>query len=159
MNDNYHFFLKGPLSQWYMRPFKVLDRIFNCAEQYMMYKKARLFNDQEKSELILASTNPKHQKMLGRIVSNFDLNLWNQEAITIMYNGNYAKFTQHLDLKELLLDTAPKLLAEANPYDNIWGIGLSETSAKLIPENKWPGKNWLGFVLTQVRTNILKGIK
>lgn len=40
--NNYYFFWNGPFSQWYWCSFQVAGIKF---KQYMMYKKAELFND------------------------------------------------------------------------------------------------------------------
>jgi predicted NAD-dependent protein-ADP-ribosyltransferase YbiA (DUF1768 family) len=40
-----------------------------------------------------------------------------------MKNGLRLKFAQNQIIKNKLLDTFPKNLYEASPYDNIWGTG------------------------------------
>ena len=35
------------------------------------------------------------------------------------------KVEQNEDVKDLLLATGDKIIAEASPYDTIWGIGMS----------------------------------
>ena len=72
----------------------------------MMYKKAELFSDLETAKKILESTSPAKQKKLGRQVKGFDQQIWDQHCKQIVYEGNYAKFTQNPDLKkEELLKT------------------------------------------------------
>lgn len=153
----YYFFFKGPLSQWYSCTFKLDGIRFNCAEQYMMFKKAELFNDNNSMINILYSRYPSDQKNLGRKVSNFNAEKWESVARDIVYKGNMAKFTQNSKLLEILLNTAPNILVEASPKDKIWGIGLSEEIAKKVNPEQWPGKNWLGLVLTKVRNDIKNG--
>ena len=41
-------------------------------------------------------------------------------------------------------------MVEASPYDKIWGIGLKKEDAIKISEDKWPGENLLGKVLTDL---------
>lgn len=120
-----------------------------------MYHKAILFNDIKIANKILKSESPREQKSLGRKVSNFDINRWNKKAKDVVETGNYCKFTQNNNLKKILLETYPKILVEASPYDKIWGIGLNETDAKRTRPENWPGTNWLGIVLTKVRNKIL----
>lgn len=77
MKKDYYFFYKTkhPFSQWYKCKF-IEDQIeYNCAEQYMMYHKALLFNDMKISKLILKTKQPGKQKELGRAVKNFDLDI------------------------------------------------------------------------------------
>ena len=49
MKNKYNLFWDGPFSQWASSPFRNEYGNFNCAEQYMMYRKALLFNDFEYS--------------------------------------------------------------------------------------------------------------
>lgn len=154
MNE-YTFFWNGPFSQWYPSKFSVDGIAFNCAEQYMMYMKALTFKDEEIAEKILNSNSPKEQKALGRQVKNFDENIWSDVCKLIVRNGNYFKFTQNPELFEVLKKTYPTILVEASPYDFIWGIGLDEETAKNTPSHLWPGKNYLGLILTKLRNELI----
>ena len=156
--EKFEFFWKSasPFSQWYKKGFVIKGKSFNCAEQYMMYKKAELFGDNEIAKKILEAKSPRQQKDLGRKVKSFDKNKWESSCKKIVYDANYAKFTQNITLKNELLNTKGRLLVEASPYDTIWGIGLSEEDPKSRVKAKWRGKNWLGEILTQVREDILK---
>lgn len=59
-----------------------------------------------------------------------------------------AKFGQHEDLKAKLLNTGDSVIAEASPYDRIWGIGRGVSKAHL----PWLGMNKLGALLMDTRT-------
>jgi len=148
-----HFFYgkDSPFSQFHAAPFKVDGVKYQCAEQFMMAEKARLFGDNEMRAKILEATIPLKMKQYGRRVRNFDSNIWEEAREDVVFRGNKAKFEQNPDLREALLRTAPDLLAEANPRDRIWGIGLSAKVAAVTPRGEWPGKNRLGKVLMRVR--------
>lgn len=154
MSEEFHFFWKGPLSQWFKRDFTLHGVKYNCAEQYMMACKAILFNDQKALKKIMEATNPYDQKAYGRNVEFFEVGTWEIGAKDYVFNGNYAKFTQHEDLKGILLSTGEKTLVEASPYDKLWGIGLTEDDPRAQDRATWPGRNWLGEVLTNVRNKI-----
>lgn len=64
------------LSQWYMCSFAVEDVYYNCAEQYMMAEKARIFGDDDAWQQIMASYDPMTIKKLGRKVRNFNAYVW-----------------------------------------------------------------------------------
>ena len=152
--DKFVFFWRGFMSQWYPSMF-VVDRIeYNCCEQYMMSEKARMFNDVETTEKIMASKSPKVQKDLGRQVRGFDPQKWNSDCRDIVWAGNLAKFTQNPELRAKLLATGDKILVEASPLDVIWGIGLEASDKRALNQTEWLGTNWLGEALMRVRSNI-----
>lgn len=68
----------GFLCQWYPCGFRDEDEDFNCAEQYMMWHKAKAFGDEEAQRAILAAKNPQKQKVLGQKVKGFDQNKWDE---------------------------------------------------------------------------------
>jgi ribA/ribD-fused uncharacterized protein len=153
--DKYVFFWNGIYSQWFMRDIIVDNIKYNCCEQYMMAKKALLFNDQESYKMIMYADNPKDQKAFGRRVKGFDAYKWNQVCREYVYEANLAKFRQHEDLKKQLLDTEDKLLIEASPYDTIWGIGMHENDNGVENPKNWKGTNWLGEALDRVKETIV----
>jgi ribA/ribD-fused uncharacterized protein len=153
--DRYFFFWKGPLSQWHRCAFTVDGVSYSSAEQYMMAKKALLFGDMKSHEKIMASGSPREQKALGRTVRDFNADIWNREARNYVYTANMAKFSQNPDLKRFLLETNG-LIVEASPLDTIWGIGLDEDDPRALDKAQWKGTNWLGEVLTKVRTELLR---
>lgn len=158
MEEKFTFFYRtaSEFSQWHPCEFEIDGNHFNCAEQWMMYGKATLFGDEEIAQKILRTSHPRDQKKLGRKVKNFDDATWQANAKEIVYQGNYAKFTQNDKLKEVLLATAGTTLVEASPTDKIWGIGLDENDARAYSRETWQGTNWLGEVLTQLREDLLK---
>ena len=160
MEEQFTFFWNGPFSQWSMdgggpiTQFVCDGEEFNCAEQWMMACKAQLFGDGETRRKIMESYDPRHQKMLGREVKNFDPDVWNEHARRIVFDGNLLKFTQNFKYKAELLATEGTTLVEASPYDKIWGIGLHDYDPRAQKRSTWLGTNWLGEVLTAVRQAI-----
>lgn len=69
-------------------------------------------------------------------------------------NCNAAKFEQISELKEFLLGTGGLVLAEASPYDRIWGIGLKDDDERSKNPDTWQGQNLLGFALMYVRDEV-----
>lgn len=147
---------KSPFSQWHRAKFTINNQEFTCCEQYMMYQKAMLFGDHKIAAEILIATHPKDHKSLGRKVKNFNASMWDSKCKQIVYDGNYAKFTQNPLLKQKLLATKGTTLAEASPLDRIWGIGLSDVDPRAKDRTKWLGTNWLGEILTQLRYELIK---
>ena len=149
--SEYVFFWGGPFSQWAKSPFTIDGVKFNTCEQYMMYKKAMLFNDTATAQAIMANSNPREQKMLGRQVKNFDDDVWMKYAYNFVVEGNRAKFAQNVEFSNQLVATKGKLIVEASPYDRRWGIGMEEGDEGIEDPANWQGENLLGKAVTQVR--------
>lgn len=66
------------------------------------------------------------------------------------------QFSQNESLKEKLFYTYPKALVEANPLDNIWGIGLARDDRRAWNKLSWRGQNLLGEILTKVRDKLME---
>ncbi|MBU6955971.1 NADAR family protein [Hahella sp. HN01] len=145
------FFWHGPFSQWHPSKFEVAGIEFNCAEQFMMYSKAKLFGDETSALGTLAATDPKQQKVIGRNVLNFDQKTWDLFKEAIVFQGNMAKFSQNPDLQETLISTGDYYLVEASPYDKVWGIGMAVEDKGVNDPNNWKGQNLLGEALMNVR--------
>lgn len=156
MKENFIFFWDGPFSQWEPAEFEIDDVTYNCAEQYMMARKAKMFGDEDTYDRIMEEDSPREQKKLGRSVKGFDAERWNNVAREIVYEGNYAKFTQNPELLDKLLATRGTTLVEASPYDCIWGIGMAEGDPGIEDRNNWRGTNWLGEILTGLRQDLVE---
>ena len=91
-------------------------------------------------------------KKLGREVANFDARVWEAARAGIVFDGNYAKFSQKPALRKFLLATGERIIVEASPVDRIWGVGLASDNARIADPATWDGLNLLGFALMKVRT-------
>ncbi len=146
----------GFLSQWYQAPMNVDGVVYANCEQYMMAKKALAMGDFEYYGKIMQETDPAVIKKLGREIRGFDSAKWDECKAKIIYDGNYAKFSQNEDLKERLLATGNAILAEASRFDNIYGIGFAADDPEARQPEKWTGQSILGKALMQIRKE-LKG--
>jgi len=144
---------KSCFSQWWQSAFTVDGIRYATAEHWMMAKKAELF-DKEMIEEILQAKSPAAAKKLGRKVKNFDPKVWGENCFDIVCEGNYHKFSQHADLKEFLLNTKDRVLVEASPVDNVWGIGMAQDNDHAENPRLWKGSNLLGFALMEVRDSL-----
>lgn len=154
MNPAVHLFLRGPLSQWHPSPFQWENRDYSCAEQFMMERKALLFGDEAMAARIMSTREPHEQKLMGSRVSGFDDEVWTAHREMIVYTANREKFAQNSGLAKKLLRTGDAILAEANPRDLNWGIGLAEDDPRAQDPANWRGLNLLGKILMQVRNEI-----
>ncbi len=146
----------GWLSNWFLSKFIVDNIVFSSMEQYMMYKKAEVFGDEVIKKEIMSTDNVGMIKALGRQVSNYNNTVWNGMRQIIIYEGLYAKYSQNDDLKEKLLKTGNRLLAECAVQDKIWATGISMKDDSCYDMNNWTGQNLLGFATMLVREKIRK---
>lgn len=155
MTEKFTLFYGGYASQWAACTFVIDGVTYNCAEQYMMAEKARLFGDDDALQIIMGTNSPKVQKATGRLVKNFRKDRWEENAKLIVYRANLAKFLQNADMLEWLITTAGTTLVEASPWDTIWGIGMGAEDPRCLDRSQWKGTNWLGEIVTQVRNDIM----
>lgn len=144
----------GFLSNWYLSEFTVDGVNFSSMEQFMMYKKAILFEDADIAAKILDTDDVVIIKELGRKVSGYNDSVWNGMRQVIIYKGLLEKFRQNEDLQKALLDTGSNILAECAVKDGIWGIGLSMTDDCRTDIGAWKGQNLLGYSLMLVRDEL-----
>ena len=144
----------GFLSNWYLRKFSVDGIVFSSMEQYMMYKKAVVFNDSLIAEEIMKSDDVALIKALGRKVAGYNDSVWNGMRQVIIYKGLIEKFRQNEELKDELLATDDCILAECAVKDTIWGIGLSMNDERRNDPGAWKGQNLLGYTLMLVRDEL-----
>ncbi|ECL1964713.1 NADAR family protein [Listeria monocytogenes] len=145
---------KSCFSQWWICSFKVDGVEYNCAEQFMMAEKAKLFNDMEMREKILAAKHPKQAKDFGRLIRGFQEDIWLKNRFNIVMRANQAKFSQNEELKKFLMQTKKRILVEASPVDKIWGIGMAADNKNVENPLYWKGLNLLGFALMAVRDEL-----
>ncbi|MEV6694831.1 NADAR family protein [Micromonospora sp. NPDC051196] len=143
----------GCLSQWWPAPVTLDGLRFATAEHYMMWRKAILFDDHARAAQILTVLSPQEAKTLGRRVAGFDQQVWERHRFDVVVAGNMAKFDQHSALRSYLLGTGERVLVEASPLDQVWGIGLAADHPHASDPARWRGLNLLGFALMQARAS------
>ena len=145
---------KACLSQWYEARFEVDGFVYPTAEHFMMAEKARLFQDNQKFHEILKAAHPGEAKKLGRLVTGFEEQVWQEHRFEIVVRGNLAKFAQNPQLGEFLQNSQNRVLVEASPRDQVWGIGLEEKDSRVMNPEEWRGQNLLGFALMKARATL-----
>lgn len=153
--EDFVFFWGGPFSQWFPSEFVRDGRTFTCAEQWMMYNKAIMFNDRDTMEKIMATPHPNEQKKLGRKVKNFSDEVWMKDAYNIVVQGNLSKFSQNKACMDYMIATAGREIVEASPYDRRWGIGLGENTPGIEDRSTWRGENLLGRAIMDARLYLI----
>ena len=141
----------GYLSNWYISPFTLDGIIFNCMEQFIMYRKCMVFGDTEAAEKVLATDDPKEQKHIARGAKGYDDRVWGGLRQVIAMRGLIEKFRQNPELKEKLLSTGDAYLVESTYRDKTWACGRNLSGKGKNDISEWTGQNILGFALMQAR--------
>mmetsp|Transcript_69217 Transcript_69217/g.84869 ORF Transcript_69217/g.84869 Transcript_69217/m.84869 type:complete len:201 (+) Transcript_69217:32-634(+) len=154
-HDKFVFFYNGPFSQFWPSNF-IIDNIeYQWAEQYQQSQKALLMKDDEGYNKIMNAVHPMDCKLYGKQIKNFDKNIWFKNRYDVVYQGNYAKFTQNIELKQELIKYRDHEFAECDPNDKIWGIGLNLKDLHGNTKRHWNGDNLLGLILTELKNNLI----
>jgi ribA/ribD-fused uncharacterized protein len=142
------------LSNTHEAPFQVDSITFPTVEHYFQWSKAKQFGDGVAADKILKTPSAKAVKALGKKVKDFVKEDWEKTKDGVMRTALKAKFIQHPDLKTKLLETGTRSIGEASARDKYWAIGTSADTAKAKDPSKWPGKNVLGTMLMELRTEL-----
>ena len=103
------------------------------------YQAAKSLDPQVRAKFV--NISPNESKKLGRKIDVRED--WEEVKYGIMYQIVLDKFSRNYELGDLLIETGDKYLEETNNWkDKVWGVcdGV--------------GKNWLGKILMDVRTQI-----
>lgn len=152
------FFSKEPenkeFSNFYETNFKLDGVDYKSAEHAFEAVKAKTFGDEDSFAKILKAKSAQSAKSFGNKVKDFKEDLWKEKQDEVMKSILRAKFTQNLELRKKLLDSADKRLANADSRDKYWGIGTSANTEMAKDPKKWKGENKLGNMLEELRTEI-----
>jgi N-glycosidase YbiA len=107
------------------------------------YFQAMKFLDEANQTAVGHAKTPKIAAEMGRDRKRPLREDWESVKNEIMKNAVRAKFTQHEDLKKLLIETGDATLVEHTKNDSYWGDGGDGS-----------GKNMLGIILMQVRDEL-----
>lgn len=145
----------GCFSNWYKSPFTLAGKEYSCVEQYMMAQKMLIYKKYDLVEKIMNTDDQMSMKRLGRTpIPHFKEGPWEDISYTIVKRGVKAKFQQNKEIRNILLSTGRKILAECAPNDPNWGISLGMDTEEYKQAWKWRGKNKLGRILMEVREEL-----
>lgn len=130
----------GEFSNFFHSPIKLDGKMWYSTEHYFQAQK---FADKQYQEKIRTEKSPMIAARLGRDRKQKLRKDWESIKNNVMKKALLAKFTQHEDLKALLMSTGEAKLIEHTENDAYWGDG-----------GDGKGKNFLGILLMQVREEI-----
>jgi ribA/ribD-fused uncharacterized protein len=153
-NKTFAFFGQNcPLSNFHSAPFTSEGHRYRHVEEYLFVKKAELAKDEVSKQKILSAKTPADCKWIGKNIK-VDRKQWQAQEVGVMTKALFEKFSQNSHLKDYLLATGDLTIAEASPSDKFWGIGcgLGTLANSKARQFKWQGKNKLGELLMNLRT-------
>lgn len=114
--------------------------------------KACLMNDIESFHKIVKSTKPGEVKTLGRKVTPWVQEKWNDNVLMIAHEVCKQKFSAIYT--DVLVSTEGYLIAETTKGDTIWGTGIDMDQPGAEEPEKWRGTNILGWALMMARQSL-----
>jgi len=136
----------GAFSNLFRRSIEFEGRIFPTAEHAYQAGKAR---KEGVREWILSAPTPGLVAMAAHGLYTWDIvSDWSQIKYDRMRQVLRAKFTQHDDLRKILLSTGDARIVEAGRVANVVNCTWGEVNGK--------GKNMLGVLLMELRTELIK---
>lgn len=130
----------GEFSNFSPHPIKLKGKTWPTSEHYFQAQK---FAGTEYEEEIRRAKSPMIAARLGRSRKRPIREDWESSKENIMGEALCAKFTQHLDLRTLLLSTDEATIVEHTGNDDYWGDGGDGN-----------GRNRLGILLMELREKL-----
>ena len=130
----------GELCNYYVRDIVVDGVTWPAVEHY--YQAQKTLDPAYREKIRLAPT-PADAKALGNSPECVYRQDWDTWKLMAMRKALFAKFTQHQDLRKLLLGTGDQVLHENSMVDYYWGIG-----------EKGNGLSMLGKLLMALREEL-----
>jgi ribA/ribD-fused uncharacterized protein len=127
----------GCFSNFAPYPIQVDGKQWPTSEHYFQAQK---FEDLEHQETIKKAKSPMIAARMGRDRKKPLRPGWEAIKIAVMRKAVRAKFTQHEDIREILLSTGDAPIVEHTDNDSYWGDGGDGS-----------GKNILGRILMEIR--------
>lgn len=130
----------GEFSNFAPFPIRVEGQTWPTSEHYFQAQK---FEDETHREAIRTTASPMIAARMGRDRKKKLRADWESVKVGIMTDAVRAKFTQHDELRTLLLATDDAKLVEHTTNDSYWGDGGDGS-----------GRNMLGQILMRVREEL-----
>ena len=133
--------LYGCFSNFSAHPFILDDQTWRTSEHY--FQAMKFAGHPDHIEALRLMPSPMQVAKAGRSRARPLRKDWEEVKDNVMRSALHAKFTQHPEIKAVLLGTGDEELIENTTKDHYWGIGSSGT-----------GLNMLGRLLVELRTRL-----
>lgn len=133
----------GCFSNFAPYPVRMDGKLWPTSEHYFQAQK---FDDAEQQEKIRQTESPMIAARMGRDRKKPLRRDWESAKVAIMREVVRAKFSQHDDIRQILLSTGDAIIVEHTENDSYWGDGGDGSRT-----------NVLGQILMEVREELRKG--
>lgn len=130
----------GCFSNFAPYPIQVDGKQWQTSEHYFQAQK---FEDREHQEAIRKTKSSMIAARMGRDRKKPLRRDWESVKVAVMRKAVRAKFTQHEDIRRILLSTGEARIVEQTENDSYWGDGGDGS-----------GKNMLGRILMEIREEL-----
>lgn len=145
----------SPFSNHHHSPFTIEDISFQCMEQYLAWRRAKLADRQDLVDKSLQKADPLVYKSILNSLHSANIEEWHKDLPDTALVGLRAKFGQNPPLGLFLCNTHPKMLGEAS-QNKRWGVGFTLIQSEVLDMQKWlPEGNLLGKTLMFVREELI----
>ncbi len=140
-------------SNFFWAPMVIDGKEFANSEQFIQYCKALFFHDRYRMRLLLSTTDPYECKRIGHKIDGFNQDKWDEQAPKVCNKALREKVDQNSFVKQFLISTGDKILAEAAPNSK-WACGLKLKDNNILDITKWERVGHGGMVYMQIRSEI-----
>lgn len=130
----------GCFSNFASYPISLKERVWPTSEHYFQAQK---FAGTEHEEAIRQEKSPMIAARMGRDRTKPFRSDWDLVKDAIMREAVRAKFSQHAELRKILLATGDAVIVEHTQNDSYWGDGGDGS-----------GQNMLGRILMEIREEL-----
>lgn len=110
---------EDPFSSFYYAPINIDGRAYLTVEHF--YQSQKFTGAPDIREAVIRAPDAAEAKKISRAHQDRVRPGWDQIKEDVMWKAVTAKFTQHADLRRLLLETTGRELIENSPTDPYWG--------------------------------------
>ena len=138
--------LYGCFSNFSAHPFTLDNQSWRTSEHY--FQAMKFYPHWDHIAALRNMSSPMQVAKAGRSRARPLREDWEAVKDDVMRQALRAKFTQNLEIQQVLLGTGDEEIIENTTKDHYWGIGSSGT-----------GLNMLGKLLVELRTELRAGLE
>ena len=144
-------FNSGPFSNFHRCDVNLGPLTFPTSEHAYQFRACEEHLRADLAEQVLKA---KYPRIASQIKDQDPTSNWNLIKYDVMREVLMAKINTNPDIKSYLYESGDKQLVEASANDLYWGSGLPFNITVTTTPDKYPGKNMLGKLLCDIRSEL-----